>query len=328
VLGVYQKAVKLVDPAGEQTALFDLTWGGILVSLTYQGTDYITAPTTTGGSQAILRATNYTPTMGGDDQNRGSVVVGAACSDNHLWLTAGMTDYNRNAGTSTAYVYRNNQWYFDHLMAPYVVSTHAYFVPNPAGSPSYYLKLDRTINNIDGSDIDGQENFSFALDMSTATPTNFSYYASSPAVCDFWGPCSNSTASIAVGFYNSSALTAGIAMATFPGSQWNGDPGNIMYSTEALADRNVLHFNRYSWTVSPQHSRTDSTYLMIGSWANASSLHRMSATSPFPFRRTGFRWAGPSAVSRFRRTPAAIGKRRVTRPGSRSRPEAGRETQR
>ncbi len=27
--GVYQKAAKLVDPAGEQTALFDLSWGGI-----------------------------------------------------------------------------------------------------------------------------------------------------------------------------------------------------------------------------------------------------------------------------------------------------------
>jgi hypothetical protein len=265
-------AAKLVDPAGQQTALFDLTWGGILVSLQYQGVEYIAAPTTKSGAQTLLSASNYTPTMGGDSQNRGSVVVGAACSANHLWLTSGMTDYNQNAGTSTAYVYKNNQWYFDHLMAPYVVSTHAYFIPNPAGSPAYYLKLDQTINNIDGNDIDGQENFSFMLDLSMAVPTAFSNYAANPAYCDFWGPCYNNQTAVTIGYYNSPSLTSGLAMTTFPASQWGSDPGFTMYATESFADRRVLHFDRYSWSVAPQHSKTHSLYLMVGSWANANSF--------------------------------------------------------
>lgn len=269
-LGTYHKVAKVVDPAGQQVARFDLTWGGILVSMTYGGAEYIAGPSTTAGSQAILRTTNYTPTMGGDSQNRGSVVTGAACSPNHLWLTSGMTDYNQNASASTAYVYTNNQWFFNHLIAPYVVSTHSYFVPNPAGSPQYYLKVDRTINNIDGTDIDAPENFSFTLDISTAVPTTFSYYAAQP-YCDAFSPCANTTPSLTSGFYNSSGLTSGIAMATFPAMQWSGQPGNTTITTEVFANRRVMHFNKTSHAISPHSSKTYSTYVMLGSWANAAN---------------------------------------------------------
>src|SRR5579872_3064969 len=45
------QALQITDPAGEQVATFDLYWGGALVSLKYNGTEYIDQGTSfaTGG---------------------------------------------------------------------------------------------------------------------------------------------------------------------------------------------------------------------------------------------------------------------------------------
>lgn len=263
--------VTITDPSGQQTAQFDLARGSILTSLQYLGVEYISAPTNNSGGQIILRATNYTPTMGGNSGGRGSVSTGVACSQNHLWLTSGMTDDANNANVSTAYVFNGSQWFFDQLIGTYVVSTYAYFVPNPYGSPAYYLKIDRTVTNIDSNtDIDPQENFPFTLDILTSVPTQFASSVQSPS-CPSWAPCSNSTSYIVTGLY-APGFGSGVAVAVFPSTHWTGQPGASYITTETLSGRNVFHINRTQWYVQPQSYNTYSQYIMVGSWANASSF--------------------------------------------------------
>jgi hypothetical protein len=277
-VGQTHKVAVLNDPAGQQTALFDLSWGGVLVSLKYSGVEYIASPSTIAGSQVRLRSGNYGPTMGGDDMNRGSTVAGAACTTKQLWITSGMTDYYRNALASTAYVFRDNQWTFDQFIAPYVVNTYAYFIPNPTGSPSYYLKVDRTISNIDGTDIDAPENYQYTFDLSTSTPTGFSNFTASPNCQDPFTPCSNTASYVVAGLYDSSALTNGLAVATLPSSQWNSDSGYSYWTVESLGNRRALHLNRVNWTLAPRVGRTHTEYVMVGSWAKASSYASKACT--------------------------------------------------
>lgn len=267
------KAAILRDPSGKQKALFDLSWGAMLVSLTYTGPDgttseYVAAPNTVSGGQTILRATNYTPTMGGDSGNNGALVMGAACSGlKHLWISSGMIDYNANIGASTGFIFANSQWHFSRFSAPYVVNTHAYFVPNAGAGPSYYLRIDRTISNIDG---ENTAPTTFTLDNLLSIPTSYSVYSASPA-CTSATPCANSTPSVAAGYYTSSLKDKGVALATFPASYWNGQGGNVQFATETFADRRTLHLNRSSFSIPRQSSKTYSMLVMVGPWTGASA---------------------------------------------------------
>ncbi len=269
--GVTHQVARLTDPVGEQIALFDLTWGGMLVSLKYNGVEYMAVPNANAGGQTILMATNYTPTQGGDGLNRGSTVTSVACAQNYLWITTGMTDYNNNAVASTGHVFRNSQWYFDHFMAPYTISTYAYFVPNPAGTPRYYLKLDHAITNLDFT-----ESFTFTLDqvLSARTRTPYARFSSH---CSPECPVAT-TPYAALGTYSSTTYTDGIAMATLPQAQWPGATAGITFLSEGTASHRRLHIKRSNFTIPPTTGKKYSRYVMVGTWANALSYAQKACT--------------------------------------------------
>jgi hypothetical protein len=273
IAGVTHQTAVLTDPAGEQTAMFDLAWGGALVSLKYHNVEYISSASTLAGIQPILRATNYTAVLAGDDEDRGSPMLGVACSDRELWLTAGTTDYSRNQGASTAYVHNNSQWYFDHFSAPYVVSTYAYFVPNPFGSPAYYLRLDQSISNIDG-----QESVAFTLDLSAAPVASYGFFRSLPAACS--GPSSSCTASTAymIGGYYNAAGTDGLAIATTPSAQWTAEVGTVSVEGDSGSAGNIIHLKKSGWHVAPRTGRTHSSVVMVGNWATAAAYAGRACT--------------------------------------------------
>lgn len=274
ITGVTHQTAVLVDPSGQQTAMFDLAWGGALVSLRYQNVEYINSSSTLGLVQPILRATNYTPVLAGDDANRGSPMLGVACSQDELWLTSGMTDYDRNRGASTAYVHNNSQWYFDHFSAPYVVSTYAYFVPNPSGIPAYYLKLDQSISNIDG-----QEAVEFTLDLAAAPATSYGSFRSLPAGCS--GSSSSCTAAgapyLVGGYYNASG-SDGLAIATTPSAQWAAGGGVVSVEGDQNGAGNTIHLKKSGWHVAPRSGRLHSNVVMVGSWASAAAYASQACT--------------------------------------------------
>lgn len=284
--GVTHQAVYLNDPAGQQTAVFDLAWGGALVSLTYGGTQHVSATSTAGAIQPILRAGAYQPTQAGDDQNRGTPMIGVACSPHSLWLTSGLVEYQSGAshGPSASYVYNNNQWNsFTMLAAPYVVSTYAYFVPNPLGTPAYYLKIDETITNVDPS-----ETTTFTFDASAATPAAFSTHQQYPTLCvggSSSGCTTTGTDTVIAGVYTSSAKTTGLAIAAYPSTDWVADSSGRVSVTIDSGATNTIHLQDTAWSVTPGHARTLSQYVMVGSWANAQdfALRRCLPTVSYPF---------------------------------------------
>jgi hypothetical protein len=274
VAGVTHQTALLVDPSGQQTAMFDLAWGGALVSLRYNNVEYINSTSTLALVQPVLRAPSYTPVLAGDDANRGSPMIGVACSQNELWLTAGMTDYLRNQSASTAFIHNNNQWYFDHFSAPYVVSTYAYFVPNPSGSPAYYLKLDQSISNIDGL-----ESVAFTIDLTAAPSTSYGSFRSLPAACS--GSSSSCTAagtSYLIGGYYNAPGTDGLAIATVPSSQWGSEAGTVSVEAGQIAAGNVVHLKKNGWRVPPGTGRVHSSVVMVGDWTSASAYASRACT--------------------------------------------------
>jgi len=80
------QAIVLKDPAGEQTALFDTTQGGALVSLKYRGVEHIWGYNGGGLLQIAFHnrrdngsiAGDYNPTQAGDGSAM-SPVTGIAC---------------------------------------------------------------------------------------------------------------------------------------------------------------------------------------------------------------------------------------------------------
>lgn len=194
-------------------------------------------------------------------------MLGMACSSRQLWLFGGTTDYNKNLGVSTAFVYKNGQFYFDHYSAPYTVTTYAYFVPNPAATPAYYLRLDQTIANIDGSEAQP-----FTLDLSVAAEAAYGTLRQSPSTCtgSLSSPCTPSgTATLVVGLYSTSQAIDGIAVGTYPATYWSSDPGRVLVSSSFGVSNNVLHLQQTQWQVAPQTARTLSMYVMVGSFATA-----------------------------------------------------------
>ena len=67
VPGVTHQAAYLMDPAGEQVAVFDLSWGGVLVSLRYNDVEYVSSSSTNGGFRCC--STRATTTLRSAETN-------------------------------------------------------------------------------------------------------------------------------------------------------------------------------------------------------------------------------------------------------------------
>jgi hypothetical protein len=174
-----QDTVYLIDPAHQQYAAFALEFGGALASLRYDHTGNVVDTSGNLNENAVeliwghhpggmlqpvwSRGTadfNYNPTQAGDAEahGRGSPVLGAVCKSNSIAIiysasTDFATDNRGLIGRATAV--KNEQIVLDGSgqqnmwSTPYTVTTTASFVPNPSGTPAYYLKVDMFIMNVD-----------------------------------------------------------------------------------------------------------------------------------------------------------------------------------
>ncbi|MDQ2777592.1 MAG: hypothetical protein M3Y57_22160 [Acidobacteriota bacterium] len=225
------QAIVLKDPAGEQTVLFDMSEGGAIVSLRYRGLEHIWGYNGGGLLQMAFHngmsngawSGDYNPTQAGDGSAM-SPVTGVACGgSSSVDIITMMLDFNHN-----------NAFYSKPLIAvwggrvddrmptsyfsPYVLETHAEWIPNPSAAPKYYLKLSERLVHVADETIGP-----FAFDFAAYEPWEFNVRAVSPEHC----PCTQEqTRYMAGGWYSDAARDTGLAVAmpsaNFPNAKVGG----------------------------------------------------------------------------------------------------------
>lgn len=212
------QTVIVSDPAGEQLATFDLDWGGALISLIYNGNEYVgqTASLATGGLVQVAmhtggECTDFNPTQAGGNPAWPSSVLGAACNGaGTINLFSSMLDYNRNlAGLTSYYSLFGGDFQsgvpgtlYQGYLTPYVIQTYSTWVANPGGAPHYYLKLQQLVTQVTSVTSPGN-NDGFLIDLAAymsatvnSQPTS-SFKSScgnqSPCLCTQVAPCHSQT---------------------------------------------------------------------------------------------------------------------------------------
>lgn len=266
------QAVVLTDPAGEQRVLFDTTQGGAIVSLKYRGVEHIWGYNGGGLLQMAFHnhmdagawSGDYNPTQAGDGTANSSV-TGIACDgERSVDLITTMLDFNHNNGFYSKPLIavwggRVNDMVPLSYSSPYVLETRAQWIPNPAGSPKYYLKLEERLVHVADENI-GKFGFDFAAYM----PWGFNVRAISPEHC----PCStNQTGYLTGGWYEDGSRQQGLAVA-MPSSNFpDGKIGGGFNSDYMWRNRN-FHLSS-SAAVDGISSKGFVWYVMPGPWSNA-----------------------------------------------------------
>ena len=271
------RAIVLHDPAGEQAAVFDTTQGGALVSLKYKGLEHVWGYNGGGLLQMAFhnRMENgawdgdYNPTQAGDG-SANSPVTGIACDeDRSVDLFTTMLDFNHNNGFySKALVAvwngRVNDMVPLSYSSPYVIETKARWVPNPLGSPKYYLKLEERLVHVADEKIG-----SFSFDFAAYIPWEFGVRAISPEHC----PClSTQTSYMAGGWYADDAHSEGLAVAmpssNFPHAKVGGG-----FNSDYMWRNRSFHLSSHD-AVDGIRAKDFVWYVMAGPWDSAISFAR------------------------------------------------------
>jgi hypothetical protein len=275
--GQVDQAVVIKDPAREQTVLFDISEGGAIVSLKYQGIEHIWGYNGGGLLQMAFHHSvkagsltgDYNPTQAGDGTAM-SPVVGVACQGmDSIDLITMMLDFNHN-----------NAFYDKPLIAvwkgrinddtplsyfsPYTIETRARWVPNPRGVPKYYLQLDERFTHIADEKVGP-----FGYDFADYEPWEFDVRAISPENC----PCdASATKYIAGGWYKGESRAVGLAVAmpssNFPHGKVNGS----FNSDYAWRNRN-FHLGSEE-SLDGIASKAFVWYVMVGPWQHALEFAR------------------------------------------------------
>jgi hypothetical protein len=291
LVGSVQVAV-LRDPSGEQEARFDLTHGGTLISLRYQGKEMLFGQTagasvslfsTRQGSEEELKGLNpywsaFSPDQGGSSMGIPAITTGIACDgpstfrafammqdrgvdnsfqpDPLLGVEAGKISGNFPPGYSTAYS----------------IETTASWTANPGGAPKYFLKLEQNVVNTRADKSGPLEWY-----LTAAAPWDFEHSSSYPEKCAPKTPCTSAAANaVGEGRYADAQLENGTAIVV-PTADWQSD----RVYTRDNAEYVVLLYNavwaapRRTFAVVMQHaldgvaSRRFSWYICVGSWRAA-----------------------------------------------------------
>ena len=272
---VSHQGLSLTDPSGQQRAIFDLTWGGALASLTYNGVEQMVSKNTGTMGQLALWGPKgngnwyYNPTMAGDAFNRPTPLLGAICVGDIVEIWGGTTEYSAGlyGGAETAY----NVWAGQlsaAYMTPYVIHYSGHFVRNTGGGPAYYLKLSYYIWNTDfGADNVGS--FLATAYTPNIRPKTIGY----PSNCVATARCpANTTPTLALGAYTDTSYTNGLAIATSPSTYFT-DGGAVTFWT-MQNDPGDAAYAAQLWTT-PWSSRPNSPprlfvwYVLVGDWAHA-----------------------------------------------------------
>ena len=268
-------AIVLRDPAGEQTALFDTTQGGALVSLKYRGIEHVWGYN--GGGLLQMAFHNhmengawdgdYNPTQAGDG-SANSPVTGIACDggDKAEFLTT-MLDFNHNNGfypktLVAVWDGRVNDMVPLSYSSPYVLETKAQWVQNPGGEPKFYLQLNERLVHVAEEKI-GQFGFDFAAYM----PWEFGVRAVSPEHC----PCAGSqTTYMAGGWYTDATQKEGLAVAmpsgNFPGAKVGGG-----FNSDYMWRNRSFHLSSHD-AVDGIGAKSFVWYVMVGPWKAATTF--------------------------------------------------------
>jgi hypothetical protein len=274
---VTHQAYGLTDPAGQQTARFDLFWGGTLASLAYNGVEMMWG----GDPGAMIQPAwfyypsaagfPYDPEQAGGPSLAGTPTLGAGCLDaNTLFLLSATTDYFGGAG---GYRVANPVLLGaiapDQFTTPYTIATTARFVSNPGGTPAYYLRLTQTIINNHQSEL-----LAVGGGIALYVPYAFQNGVVSPPQCRLNAMCSiSSTPKLVVGMYPNISYTAGTALFIRP-SQWSsigatqtwGETGvPIPGDTRGASAGANIRF----WALPPKAAETYDVYVLVGDWASA-----------------------------------------------------------
>lgn len=270
-------AIVLKDPAGEQTVLLDTTQGGAVVSLKYKGVEHVWGYNGGGLLQMAFHnnmkggawAGDYNPTQAGDG-TANSPVTGIACNGTlSADILTTMLDFNHNNGFYSKPLIavwggKVNSMQPLSYSSPYVLETQTHWVPNPTGSPRYYLELKHRLVHVADEKI-GNFGFDFAAYM----PWEFNVSAISPEHC----PCpSSQTSYVTGGWYQDNNRQVGMAVAmpssNFPGSKVGGG-----FNSDYMWRNRSFHLSSRA-AVDGINSKEFVWYVMVGPWSNAIKFAR------------------------------------------------------
>jgi hypothetical protein len=268
------QAVVLRDPAGEQSATFDVTQGGALVSLLYEGQEHVWRYNGGGLLQMAFHnhkqgawAGDYNPTQAGDG-SANSPVTGISCHGNQsLDLLTSMLDFNHNNGFySKALVAvwdgRVNDMVPLSYASPYLLETRAEWVSNPRHAPAYYLRLSERLIHVADEQIGG-----FDFDFASYNPWEFTTRAISPEHC----PCAASqTNSIVGGWYRDEKRAVGLAVA-MPASNFPDKKISGGFNSDFMWRNRSFHLGSED-ALDGIAAKDFVWYVLPGSWENAKSF--------------------------------------------------------
>jgi hypothetical protein len=302
---VTHQAYSLTDPSLQQTAVFDLYWGGALASLKYNNTETIWGNDPGGMVQPAWFAyphgapphPGYDPEQaGGNDYAEGgdpslsSPTFGASCLDSHtLLIIGGTTDYfSAEAGyRDTTYTGPNNGYKVGNpvingaissqaFTTPYTITQIATFVANPGLTPAYYLKIQQTIFNNHPTEL-----LPFGAGVALYVPPAFTNSQFYPANC-IYNPktqigafCAirNADGTVAVprfiaGLYSTPGLTFGTAIFVRP-TDWLGATMTGTFGASGSSLNWSTGAGANYWVIAPTTSQTFQFYVMVGAWTPA-----------------------------------------------------------
>ncbi len=264
--------VKLKDPAGEQTILFDTTQGGAIVSVRYRGIEHTWGFNGGGLLQMAFHnhmsagpwAGDYNPTQAGDGSAM-SPVTGIACDRaNGVTIETMMLDFNHNNGfykkpLIAVWGGRVNDMIPLSYFSPYVLETRARWMPNPAGEPKHYLQLQERLIHIADETIG-----SFAFDFADYQPWEFGIRAISPENC----PCTSlQTNYMAGGWYRDKERDTGLAVA-MPSSNFPREKVSGGFNSDYMWRNRNFHLSSQD-SLDGIAAKEFVWYVMAGSWNNA-----------------------------------------------------------
>jgi hypothetical protein len=143
--------------------------------------------------------------------------------------------------------------------SPYTLEVHAQWVPNPAGEPRYYLKMDERFTHIADENIGP-----FIYDFAAYIPWEFNVRAVDPANC----PCDSAkTLYLARGWFQDQNRTIGLAVA-MPSSNFADGKVDDTFNSDYMWRNRNFHLNA-SESLDGIASKTLVWYAMPGPWNNA-----------------------------------------------------------
>jgi hypothetical protein len=258
------------DPDGEQEARFDLTHGGALISLRYQGREMLYAQEP-GASVTLSVPHQITeeeskvkyPTFSSDSSYQASqagismwqpaTTGGVSChgldsSRTFTMMIESGDDSSFQANPLVGvWMGHVSDTYTPAYSTTFTIETNASWVENPGHAPHYYLHLDQTVVNVRPWDPGAIE-----WRLQASAPWSDQVKAVS-ATCDEKKPCTSATTPVvAAGRYEDAGLHSGFATVV-PAAAWKtsrvfliqSEHGWATVLAHPLAGVGAFHFDWY-----------------------------------------------------------------------------------